>query len=268
MYLTPPKPRVLAHRGFATPQDEHNSIIANTMRAFEAAVELGAMYIESDVRSTKDGVAVLLHDRDFVSNRAGKRYRIQDLTFDELDRVRLINGDRIPSVCDVLMHFPSVRFNLDVKEHAAADPLVRAVTESRASSRVLITSFSRRRRKRARAQLAHTFGGASAQEAWLIAGALLTRQQWLLRRLSREVHAAQLPNNVVSRAVLTTKNIERLHREQIEVHIWTLNEADEMKFWLERGASGIVTDRSDIALSVTREWSVGSIAKLDEVTAP
>lgn len=257
MYLTPPRPRVLAHRGFTAPEHPDVDIVENTIRAFDAAVELGVTYIESDVRSTRDGVAVLLHDADFISDQSGAVFQINELMFDELDQIRLSNGDRIPSVTEVLERYPDTRFNLDVKESAAIEPLIRAISQTSASSRVLVTSFSGSRRRQTRARLTHTFAGASSGQAWLIAFALLTRQQWVLRALARDIHAAQLPNNGVTRAVLSAKNIERLHREDLEVHIWTLNTADEMTFWLQRGVAGIVTDRSDTALELIRSRGFG-----------
>ena len=70
-------PRVCAHRGF-------NSILPeNTMVAFGAAIAMGADEIEFDLRKTKDGVVVSLHDKkiDRVSDGEGK---VADMTYAEL----------------------------------------------------------------------------------------------------------------------------------------------------------------------------------------
>lgn len=48
----------MAHRGFTSFRFPMNS-----MGAFHAAAKLGFRYIDTDVRATRDGVAVILHDR-------------------------------------------------------------------------------------------------------------------------------------------------------------------------------------------------------------
>ncbi len=72
-----PYPRICAHRGFSTLAPE------NTMPAFGAAIALGAPEIELDVRFTKDGVPVSVHDRKLerISNGTGF---VDQKSFDEL----------------------------------------------------------------------------------------------------------------------------------------------------------------------------------------
>src|SRR6266852_5429562 len=68
---------VIAHRG------EHLSHTENTVAAFQAAIDLGADYIELDVRPTKDGKLVLMHDGSVDRTTNGK-VDVANLTFDEI----------------------------------------------------------------------------------------------------------------------------------------------------------------------------------------
>ncbi len=72
-----PYPRLCAHRGFNTVAPE------NSMPAFGAAVALGAQEIEFDLRTTKDGVIVSIHDYilDRVSDGVG---HVEHYTYEEL----------------------------------------------------------------------------------------------------------------------------------------------------------------------------------------
>lgn len=69
--------KAIAHRGYTADVSE------NTLSAFKKAKRMGFNYVETDVRRTKDGVPVLLHDEtiDRTSNGSGK---ISELNYDEV----------------------------------------------------------------------------------------------------------------------------------------------------------------------------------------
>ena len=70
-------PKLQAHRGVSTDAPE------NTMAAFRAAVELGVDQIETDIRVSRDGELVLIHDAtvDRTTNGSG---RVDSMTLEEL----------------------------------------------------------------------------------------------------------------------------------------------------------------------------------------
>ena len=55
---------LLAHRGY------HADVPENTMAAFEAALRLGVDGVETDVRLSRDGLPVIIHDRTTPKKRA------------------------------------------------------------------------------------------------------------------------------------------------------------------------------------------------------
>ena len=80
MTESPSRPRVIAHRGASAVEPEH------TLRAYRRAIEMGADGVECDVRLTRDGVLVCLHDRtvERTSNGSGV---VSAMTLAELRRL-------------------------------------------------------------------------------------------------------------------------------------------------------------------------------------
>jgi len=120
-----PYPRICAHRGFSSIAPE------NSLPAFGAAIAMGAPEIELDVRFTKDGVPVSIHDGhlDRVSNGTGD---VSDHTLAELRTLDFsgkyansLGGMTILTLDEVLrrfarhavvnMHIKSVGFDSDQK---------------------------------------------------------------------------------------------------------------------------------------------------------
>src|SRR5258708_9235592 len=76
---------VIAHRG------EHLNHTENTLAAFQAAIDLGADYFELDVRTTKDGKLVLMHDGTVDRTTNGKG-EVANLTIDERRALEVRGG--------------------------------------------------------------------------------------------------------------------------------------------------------------------------------
>jgi glycerophosphoryl diester phosphodiesterase len=96
-------PLAVAHRGGAGLRPE------NTLAAFSHAVSLGVLWLESDVRASADGVAVLHHDRT-LARLFGLDAAVADLTWDQLRSLRTAEGDRLVRPADVLGCFPLARW--------------------------------------------------------------------------------------------------------------------------------------------------------------
>lgn len=250
-YLSPARPRVFAHRGLAVDAPE------NTLLAFQHAVDAGASYLETDVHATRDGVAVIAHDPD-LARIAGREGLVEQHTLAELQQIDLGHGQTFSTLAEAFESFPAARFNIDIKSAAAVAPTVAAVLESGASDRVLVSSFSERRR---RAALAHLPGVATSASAPLFARALIAGKAGFspgVRRALRGVVAVQVPERGLRMTITTRRMIARLHDAGVEVHVWTINDPQRMRELLELGVDGIVTDRADLALGVVSDWSVRS----------
>lgn len=239
-------PRVLAHRGFVPPDSE--GIVENTLAAFAAAHAAGATYVESDCHVTSDGVVVLFHD-DNLAHVTGDPRRIADVRHAELAAIMADRGGLLTAV-EALEAFPTLRFNLDVKSDGATR-LGRLIPPY--ADRVLITSFSDRRRRAAltaaieRGAIPATSAGQGTVIRMLLARA--TGSKKLVRRVLKRIDALQVPERFGWFRLVTTGFVRAAHDAGCEVHVWTINDTPTMMRLLELGVDGIVTDRTDLALA-------------------
>jgi glycerophosphoryl diester phosphodiesterase len=230
-------PRILAHRGLALEAPE------NSIAAFEAAIAAGATHLETDVRATSDGVAVLVHDHALPDGREVAEMRLAELR-EALPHVATLD--------EALTALPEARFNLDVKHVAAIGPTAAAVSTGRAVQRVLLTSFSGRRR-RAVLRMAPTAATSASSDgiAGLVAG-LRLRTPAITRYALRNVHAVQIPERALRTDLAAPWSIAEMHAAGVEVHFWVVNDPTRMRELVARGADGIVTDRADLARDALR----------------
>ncbi len=240
-YFVPAPPRVLAHRGLALDAPE------NTLLAFLHAVNAGVTHIETDVHGSADGVAMVSHDAD-LTRLAGREVKVSQLTSAELRRVQLGAGQGFCSLAEALDAFPETRFNIDVKSADAVAGTVKAVRDARAIERVLIGSFSAARRRAVVRELPGVATSLSAARAVPAAHAARAGAHGALRRLLAGVDAVQMPVRVAGATITTERAVRAFHSAGVEVHIWTINDPDEMRRLLDVGVDGIVTDRADLAV--------------------
>jgi glycerophosphoryl diester phosphodiesterase len=125
---------VIAHR--TLPRDAPE----NSLEGIQAAAASGADYVEVDVRRTRDGVPVLLHDPSLL--RTGwKLRRIRSMTLDDVARVKLRGGHVLPTLADALAQAPDgLGFALDTKDPGAAPATLAAVEQAEVTDRILLWS--------------------------------------------------------------------------------------------------------------------------------
>ncbi len=217
------------------------------MMAFIAAVDAGATFLETDTHATADGVAVLAHD-PALDRVAGRDVVIEQTLWKDLAAIDLGQGEHVPGLREALLALPDARWNIDLKSDAAVVPAVRAIVEAKAVDRVLLTSFSERRRRQAQRLLPQVATSASQR---IVMQALAAQRLGLRGRLAKaleSVVALQVPRRSKGVEIVTERSVAAFQRAGVEVHVWTVNDPAEMRELLGLGVDGIVTDRVDLAL--------------------
>ncbi len=232
-FLDGPQPIAFAHRG------AHLDVAENTPMAFMAAAALGYRYIETDVRGTADGHVIICHDAR-AHRLAGLSGRVSELTLAQLRAAPAITDGpaEVPLLTEVLAGFPDLRFNIDVKDRAAAELVPEIIQRAGCADRVCVTSFSRTRLRLVRAALAgRVCTGAPVTEFLrFLAGprTFAGAAQPAVLQLPLAMHGIQ---------VVTAGLIRRAHAAGLPVHVWTLNDLASIRAALDLGADGIMTDQ-------------------------
>jgi glycerophosphoryl diester phosphodiesterase len=242
----------MAHRGFTSFR-----VPMNSMGAFHEAAKLGFRYIETDVRATRDGVAVILHDRG-LPPMSGVSGPVDRLYWRDVRTANLGGGESIPTLEDLLAALPNMRFNIDIKAASAIVPTVEVIERLNAHNRVLVTSFSDRRRRLALRLLSKRVASSAGTAAFLaVLAARTPRSRAYAWRTLRDSDCLQLPPRLGRVPVITPGLVRALHDSGRQVHAWTVDDPDVMQALLDIDVDGIITDRADLlrdVLIARDEW--------------
>ncbi len=265
---------------------------SDTLYAFKTAMRKGADMIETDVHLTADGRVVVLHDEtvDRTTNGSGS---VEQMTLAEIKRLDaaywfiegegtvhdagrpasdftwrgVATGDRrpprrftandftVPTLDELLEAFPNTLLNIELKPTVAMTGRLEAAVANllRAHGRtddVIVASFNDQSVEifKAIAPEVHT-AVPTAQVA-----AFWASSQGELPGTPNPQHVAfQVPETFEGLTVVTPDFISDAHANRLAVHVWTVNEAEDMHRLLDWGADGIMTDRPTLLERVLRE---------------
>ena len=231
-------PAVLAHRGYCKRHPE------NTMAAFEDAIRLGVRYLETDVQATSDGMVVTFHD-ETLERLAGTAGLVSETSWTELRRLKVAAAEPVPRLDEVLAAWPDARINIDAKSDHAVRPLLRLLEDHDAWERVCLGSFSGRRleeiRDAAGSRLCTSMGPMEAARLRVASVGIPVGRF--------RANCAQIPLTHRGIPVVDKAFVAAAHSRNLPVHVWTINDPDEMERVLDCGADGIVTDELPAALA-------------------
>ena len=238
-YLDHPGPIPFAHRGGASDHPE------NTLAAFQAAIDLGYRYLETDVHVTSDGMLLAFHDEtlDRVTDRQG---RIRELPWSFVREAKVDGLEPIPRLEEILGEWPEARVNIDVKHETSIEPLVDTLRRTNSFDRVCVASFSDRRLARIRQLTAQRVCTALGPRE--IGQLRIGSFGWPSGTLAGA--CVQVPPRIAGRNLVDRRFVDAAHRRGLAVHVWTIDHATEMERLLDLGVDGIMTDRPTVLKEV------------------
>jgi glycerophosphoryl diester phosphodiesterase len=260
-------PQVVAHRGATAEAPEH------TLAAYRRAAEIGADAVECDVRMTRDGVLVCVHDRQ-ISTTSNGRGVVSALHLDELEQFHFgarkrgvrsrWGGDEITAVSDE----PDVESGLVL----TLDRLLEYITATPGTVRLAIETKHPTRHARkveeALVECLERFGlireGTPVEWAGKPAVRMMSFSRLAVRRMAdlapgvptvqllgkrlrplrRELLTGSATAVGPSIALLRSDPdfVADAHAAGKEVHVWTVNRPSDMDLARNLGADVIITD--------------------------
>jgi len=250
-----------AHRGGARVVPE------NTVAGFvETAKRWPGILLEADAGLTADGHVVLRHD-DTVDRTTDGTGEIGTLTLEEIKKLdagyRFTRDDgatypyrgkgvTVATLGEVLDALPDAHFLVEFKRHAGiVDAVIGAIKKAGAEDRVLLASFVPESMDRARelapgmATCYDYLNGQRMLDA-------LRNGDWAAYKPEADV--LSLSRGMVKRFELTPEDIKAVQKKGVKVQIHTINEPDDMRYWLDVGLDSILTDRPDLLAKAIEDW--------------
>lgn len=232
--------KIIGHRGYSGKYPE------NTLLSFKRAIAAGAQMVELDVRLSKDEELVVLHDLDLQRTTTGQG-PVDSFSLAELKKfnaAKLYPGifEPIPALGEVLaLTNGKIQVNIELKEVARHKQLLKRLALELEKwgdpSQFLISAFEHDALKEFK-RIAPQYETAIlyGDEADPIGKA-------------KAVGASALHPSFEK---IDGEGIKAAHKEGLMVNVWTVNDKDTMKRFLEWGVDGIITDFPDRLAALKR----------------
>ena len=215
----------IGHRGARAYEPE------NTIRSFKKAIEIGVDAVELDVRKTKDGQLIVIHDPDMNRTTNGKGL-VSELTLKEIKAFSTEKGEKIPTLKETLDFLDKkVKILIELKEAGVEEEVLALVRENGLQKSVIITSFLENALQKVRELDKDIATGLIyAKHKNPLKAALELKAQYLVA-FYRFTHAA---------------SVQKAHENGLKVIVWTVNTPEEVAAYVQKGVDGIASDKPDI----------------------
>ena len=225
------RPLVFAHRGGAALAPE------NTLSAFDNGLALGADGIELDVHLSRDGVAIVHHDRT-LDRTTSLRGPVGTWDADALRRAG------VPALADVLARYRDARVIVELKANSRelAAAVVGEIRRADAVQRTCLGSFGLGVLRAARTlEPAIATSAAREEVRWAL------YRSWCRWPVSRtRYNGYQVPEHAGRTRVVSPRFVADAHRAGLGVQVWTVDTGADAHRLLGWGVDALITDRPDI----------------------
>ncbi|MFA5021710.1 MAG: glycerophosphodiester phosphodiesterase family protein [Patescibacteria group bacterium] len=224
----------------------------NTLSSFRKALELGVDMIEFDVRITKDKHPIVIHDNN-LKRLTQTRGRIDKLTLQQVKELKLVEGETIPTLGEVLEVIDGkVGLDIEIKANNSAQIIVQTLRDYKVNFEDIMISSNLASEIRVAEQLepaittALVFRAGNVFSFWFIMDFLavlfLPITKYYISWLVKRANASYL---CINYHFLNKKKVELFKRKGIRICAWTVDDIKKIDYLKGLGIDGIITNYPD-----------------------
>lgn len=218
--------RIVAHRGASAYEPE------NTLRAVRRALEMGADAVEVDVRLTRDGHIVVIHDAT-VDRTTDGRGAVAEMALSRLRGLDAGKGEHIPTLREVInVVGGEADLFVEIKVPGSEGKVLDVIRESGAEGTVTLVSFHHPSVLRAR-----------ELEPRVRTGVILVSRPVTPTSLALDAKADVLLPRYTH---VDAEMVAEAHRCGLAVIPWTVDDPGQMRRLMALGVDGMATNRPDV----------------------
>ena len=230
----------VAHRGGAAYAPE------NTLASFSNAIKMGADMIECDVHLSSDGQVVVIHDDTLDRTSSGKG-PVRDKTLQELKKLdaggwfaEKFRGEQIPTLEEVLkLAKGRAGVIIEIKNgpHYYAgieEKVLELVKKEKMEENIMIISFDHQCLRK-----------IHELDPRIVTGALYSGNILNCHRIAHDAHSKYVAPDW---ELVTEETVKDAHSHSIKINVWTINDPDTMKRFIDMGVDCITTNKPDVLL--------------------
>ena len=227
----------LSHRG------NSNKYVENSLEAFKSVVDMGFEYIETDLRKTLDNEIVTFHDED-LNRLFNIDLKVENLTFAEIDKFFSEKNCKLLTLKEALLNFPETKFNIDLKSKDVIRESINVVRELEAFERVCFASFNS----------SHTDEVLTDSPSAIVSMGMKDVAYFkFFNYLRKDSKILQVPLNWKGLNILNSKLIKKAKDKDLFIHVWTINDRENIIKLIDMGVHGIVTDKPELIMEIMKE---------------
>jgi glycerophosphoryl diester phosphodiesterase len=159
-------------------------------------------------------------------------------------------GITVATLEELFQAFPDMPMNIEIKlveNIPIVEPFCQLIREHGKQDQILVASFHDDAMAQFRAACPEVATSASQNE---VINFFARHFVGLAGSYSPSAQAVQVPEYRSGIHLLTPRFVEDAHSRGMDVHVWTVNEADDMRRMIDLGVDGIITDRPDVLLEL------------------